>query len=440
MGLKMAGTQRNANSFFSRLPREFIIAVTASFVLLQLTFLGNMAYLYGTVFRQRHRYAGMKMLAVDYDGGAIGSAISAAYETLRGDSFPAIDFHSASEYATPTDIRDAVCKGSYWGAIYVHSGATDRLEAALSGGSAAETYNSSDAVSYIYNSVRYAVFIDSTVVAKTQVLMGAARSMYGVVNGTAAVASLNTTDPTAVAAFYNPFDGTAEPIAPTEQGARVLYSTVTMVFPILMQFFLIMALNGMAGAMMIPTQLSGRQYYLCRFTIQKMYTFVGSMATAGYIWAFKEDWDVTYSQWALTWMAFWLYMDINYNLIDSLLNIVIPMQFASFFMVTWVILNVASTIVPFSLVPGFYRWTYALPAHETYTVLYNIWSHGCGGNLGIALGVLFIWWVPASIGSYFACIHHCRKASQEAIVKAVSNSPESFELGSNTSGRDANIV
>lgn len=437
----MAGTQRRSKSFFSKLPKEFIIGVMASFVMLQLVFLGNMSYICGVVFREGHRYVGMKMLAVDYDGGAIGGSISAAYETLKGDSFPAIEFRSASEYSSPEDIRDAVCRGSYWGAIYTHSGATDRLEAALSGGSAAETYNSSDAVSYIYNSARYSVFVDSTVVAKTQVLMGVARSMFGAINGTSAVASLNATDPTAIAAFYSPFDGTAEPIARTEQGPRVFYSTISIVFPILMQFFLIMALNGMAGSMMIPQRLTGRQYYLLRFTIQKMYGFVGSMATAGYIWAFKEDWDVTYGQWALTWMAFWLYMDINYNLIDSLLNILIPMQYASFFMITWVIMNVGSTVIPFSLAPGFYRWGYALPGHETYTVLYNIWGNGCGGNLGIALGVLFIWWVPASIGSYFACNYHCRKASQQAasVEQLPIKGQRSFELRGNTSGGEETV-
>jgi hypothetical protein len=45
-------------------------------------------------------------------------------------------------------------------------------------------------------------------------------------------------------------------------------------------------------------------------------------------------------------------------------------------LLTWIILNIISTISPFVINPFFHRWAYALPANEAYTILQDIWSRG----------------------------------------------------------------
>ncbi|KAJ5653305.1 nitrosoguanidine resistance protein SNG1 [Penicillium lividum] len=129
-----------------------------------------------------------------------------------------------------------------------------------------------------------------------------------------------------------------------------------------------MALNGISAQFQLFTKLSPMTNGLIRMITSIIYTFIGSLCMAGYIWAYKESWDVNGNQFALTWMITWLFMHINFLIVDSL-TAFIPMQFLPFCILTWVILNVASSISPFELSPGFFRWGYALLAHEVYQVL-----------------------------------------------------------------------
>ncbi|EFX06623.1 nitrosoguanidine resistance protein [Grosmannia clavigera kw1407] len=70
-------------------------------------------------------------------------------------------------------------------------------------------------------------------------------------------------------------------------------------------------------------------------------------------------------------------------------------------LISWIVLNVTSILLPFELAPAFYRVGYIFPAHEVYQALLHIWSHGCNPQLHIALPVLFAWEIAAFVGSIF---------------------------------------
>jgi hypothetical protein len=91
----------------------------------------------------------------------------------------------------------------------------------------------------------------------------------------------------------------------------------------------------------------------------------------------------------------------------------IPMKFLPFFVLTWVILNVTSTIWPFELAPSFYRWGYALPAHEVWQVLIQIWSGGAVDRLYQALPILFTWEIVFLPLAVVALNFRCKVAERE---------------------------
>jgi hypothetical protein len=391
------------------LPKPFFPAITSMFILVQVMFLGMMSYVYGTMYQSSSRAHALNVLLIDYDDGNLGASISTAYQAIQGQSFPSIFEHSPSEYSSAESIRDAVCKGHYWGAVYTHPNASERLSAAYQGGQAASTYDPFDVVSYIYNGARWPVISDSILQINIQNLLETARATYSISNRASILENLNTSDPAAWEVLQNPFEATAELIRPTEQGTRMLYNTVTMVTPILMQFFFIMGSNGIYMEFGVARLISRRQFVIQRMLTSKMYSLVAALVVSGYIWAFKENWDLSYRQWAETWMILWLYTDINHSFIDSLLGTVIKPQFAPFLILPWVLLNVASTIYPFELTPGFYRWAYALPAHEIYTLLVGAWS-SCPIKLQIALPVLLAWWLVGQIGQCVANLYRYKLA------------------------------
>ncbi|KAL4756619.1 uncharacterized protein BDW70DRAFT_164314 [Aspergillus foveolatus] len=81
-----------------------------------------------------------------------------------------------------------------------------------------------------------------------------------------------------------------------------------------------------------------------------------------------------------------------------------------FCILTWMITNVASTIAPFELSPGFYRWASALPAQEAYSILGQIWSDRCNNQLYGALPIFFSCWVVGALVVVYALHYRCRQA------------------------------
>lgn len=106
------------------------------------------------------------------------------------------------------------------------------------------------------------------------------------------------------------------------------------------------------------------------------------------------------------------------------------MQFLPFCVLTWVIINVGSTISPFELNPGFFRWGYALPAHEVYQVLVQIWSDGCQDQSYRALPILFSWWIVGLATVIYATYYRCQtalkaKSEAEAVKRTSGLRPSS---------------
>lgn len=422
------------SAYWAERRKSWLIPIAMTFLLLQLLFLGNLSYLYGSLFKAGSRAHNMNVLAVDYDGASIGQSLSAAYSSAKGSGFPTLDYRSASEYPDQASLRHAVCKGDYWAAIYTHAGATDRLVSAVEGDNST-AYNPNDTITYITNGIHYPVVTTSYLVTNLQqLIISASRIIYSVA-GQDLLASANLTNPDALSALFNPIMPTAIDIMPTEQTPRVLLNTVTTVMPILMQFFFFMATDNISDHNGVYTKLRTWDVYIFRLVLTKLYTLMSGLITTAYIWSFREHWGIGTGKFFEMWMCFWLYCEINSLVLNTLLTTVIPMPFVPFFMLTWIIMNITSTVYPFVLNAGFYRWGYALPAHNIWTVLVGIWSDGCALKKDVALPILFSWWVLGHITHAWATRRRCSMAEQAAEQDAKQTIPDN-ELISRPASRE----
>lgn len=391
---------------------KFIIAITMSFVLLQLLFLGNLSYVFGVEYQGNQRVHSLNILVVDYDGGVLGQSLQAAYQELRADSFPTLDERSTTEYPSESSIKKAVCSGAYWAAVYVHSDATARLTAAISGQSTA--YNSSDTISYIWNEARYPTLQEGIIVSSLEELFAATTGAYHSLSGADVFSQLDVSSQTARSAFFEPITASSINIMPTSQGPRVFYNTIGIVMPIIQQFFFLMALNGVSGSFGLLERLTIKGNGFLRGILAFCYTFIAAITASGYIWAFREGWNVTGGQYILTVLALWLYMHVNFLVLD-VATAFIPMSFLPFFVLTWAITNVTSTITPFELSAGWYRVGYALPAHQVWQILVQVWS-GCPNRLYQTLPILFAYEVAGLAGAVAANYYRCNKAAIAAVA------------------------
>ncbi|OIW22465.1 hypothetical protein CONLIGDRAFT_587357 [Coniochaeta ligniaria NRRL 30616] len=412
-----------SDAAFKKSRNGFLKASGKNFLYLQVLFLGLFCWIMGSLYQQETHTKNLRIAFVDYENqnGAIGAAVRNAYGRLQNVRFPTLEEVPSADYPIPAELKEAVCRIRYWGALYVWPGASARLEQALAGNLSAADYDPSHVLTYIWNEARYSQIVDAAVSGSLQTLSQNARVDYSAANGTGHVTALTTPD--AISVFANPWTLNNVNLQPTTQGSRAIYNTLVIILLMIQEFFYLGIINALYLNFKIYNRANPWRIIAIRSANSLLYTFIGSLCATGAIWAFKSTWEVDYSQWALTWMALWLFAHLNFLALD-VFTIWLPLPFVPMALITWIIWNVSSILLPFELSPGFFKIGYAFPAHEVYQVLTDIWSRGCNPQLRVALPVMVVWEVVAFCLSALGVFRRCHYATlaqeeQEALEEQV---------------------
>lgn len=398
-----------ANEYWKGIRVKFAIQAAAGGLAFMLLFLACLSYLYGSLYKSHDKYHNLHVLAVDYDSGVIGQALSVAYEQLKGPGFPTLYFHLPEDFPTQSDVYRSVRDGHYWGAIYSTKGASARLTAAIQDDRTANVYDASNALHWVWNQQYYSTFAQGAIQANMQQLVGAVRVAYTKLNGTGAFPYVAQSSPAAVQAFLNPIAATVENVKADPQGSIVFFGTVSMAMPVLQQFFFLLALNGVCRQHQIYSKMTIRSSIMVRRVCGLLYSLGAALVQTVYYWAFGDGWDVNANQFVLTWMALWLLMNIHFLFLDAI-SAISPLPAMPFVVLIWVFLNISTTIGPLEIQPGFYHWGICLPAHNAYSVLVTIWSGGGDNRLYRALPIMFSWWIVGNMISIAAHLRACHLA------------------------------
>ncbi|KAI5235381.1 hypothetical protein E4T43_09309 [Aureobasidium subglaciale] len=373
------------HSVWSRESAKFLITIAATVVAVQTLFLVDISYLNGALYHEAERVHNLKVLLVDFDQGSIGNSLRSAADNLQTATVPSVKESSPIEYP--------------------------EIGRGITNNDTSMEYDASNVLTYIYNSARYAATIQGYIEPNIQKLVSETQAVYLEDNGSQnlQVAGVNTN---AVSALFHPIGSTASNMKQTEQGARTIYNTIGLVYPILMQFFFVLAFNMICGQNKLFGRWSLCKNYMFRTAVAFAYAFIGAVCASGLIFAFQDGWGLDVSQYFLAVLVFWLYMHIDL-LYTDVVTAFVPVKFVPFFIFSFVIFNVTSLLVPFELSPGFYKIGYAAPAHETYQILIQIWS---GGNdrLYQALPILFAWEVLLTPLAIIGMQRRCYAAIQMA--------------------------
>ncbi|KAF2147624.1 hypothetical protein K461DRAFT_283507 [Myriangium duriaei CBS 260.36] len=401
--------QQRREAFWRGRKKHFFLVVCVLAFLLQMLFLSCMSYLYGSIYKMGSKFHNFKVLHVDYDGGVISQSLDHAYSRLEGAAFPTFVQQPKEMYPTMDHVIDAIKDSKYWAAFVVSPNASNLLAAALQGGTGDQPYNPDTALQYVWNEVKYPPFSDQVFEANFERLTAATRLAYNALNGSAALSLLNKENPASLQVLLNPIGSSGTNIMTTIQPTKLFYNTVSFVMPILQQFFFLLVLNGISNELQLYSSLPLKISGLLRIGLGITYAFLGSLGMAGYIFAFDETWNVTGHQFAQTWMVLWLLMHSHFVIIDSF-TAVLPLPALPFFLLIWIILNITSSISPFEVNPGFYKWGICLPTHQAYSLLLDIWSFGKVPKLSPSLPVLFAWWIVGCISCFVTHLYRCHKA------------------------------
>ncbi|OJJ42389.1 hypothetical protein ASPZODRAFT_76941 [Penicilliopsis zonata CBS 506.65] len=407
--------------------KKVIKAAVINFILLQLLFLGLFCYLFGSLFQQTTHMHNLNVAFIDYDNnGTIGAAVRSAYSTLKGPTFPTLTEHSPAQYPQPVDIVSSVCSIQYWGGLYITANASNRVSAALVSGT---EYNTTDIMFFAWNEARYPTVVDS-LEEEMQILAEAARVVYSTPQR---ILTVNHTDQISVQSFVKPWVLSAINIQPTTQGSRLIYNTLVIILILIQEFFYLGYINGLHQQFQLYLSLPVQRVTMIRVLLSVTYTLVGSLCTTGAIWAFRHGWQVNGAQFVLTWMVLWLFAHLNFLVLNIFTIWILP-PFVPMALISWIILNVTSILLPFELSPAFYKWGYALPAHSVFQVLVDIWSGGCNPQLDYALPVLFVYelvGLALSVLGVYRRTHYAVLA-REAEMRRFSQSQNQPETGAET--------
>ncbi|KAG7405598.1 hypothetical protein Forpe1208_v014549 [Fusarium oxysporum f. sp. rapae] len=295
-------------AFGNRLPKNDSVLMTArvawfkaagtNFLYLQLLFLGLFCYILGSLYQQTSHTHNLRIVFVDYDGGAIGQAVWGAYSSLQGNNYPSVIERPPSDLPTKSDLLEAVCKTRYWAAFFVTKGASSRLQEALEGNVTALEYNNTDIMGYVWNEAVYAPIVDSAISASLQLLSEVARVAYSTGNGAGNIQSIS--GPTSLSILADPWKLQSINIQPKSQGSRAIYNTVVIILIMIEEFCYLGTVNGLYAQFKLYTRVNARRIIVVRLILSLIYTFIESLCVAGAIWAFKAGWDVNGNQFVLS--------------------------------------------------------------------------------------------------------------------------------------------
>ncbi|KAG5419550.1 hypothetical protein I9W82_003318 [Candida metapsilosis] len=120
------------------------------------------------------------------------------------------------------------------------------------------------------------------------------------------------------------------------------------------------------------------------------------------------------------WMFMFLYMSAVGVINEIVVSIIMAFE-QQILMAPWMIFNIVSnisaTFAPFVLMPGFYKFGYAMPMYNIYEALKIVFFDTWKGHLGRNLGVLVIWIVVGNVLLLFVSDWAVKRARKKKALK-----------------------
>ncbi|KAJ4351004.1 hypothetical protein N0V95_004238 [Ascochyta clinopodiicola] len=373
----------------------------------------NASHIYGLFLHQGAYVHRAKVALADFDGGDFGEALRIAATTNNGSyGYPTfVNVNTAG--STPEQIRDEVFKGTYWAAIVVQPGATARFEDAVNG--TAQDYDSSDVYTYYVLDARYYTLYAASILSTTITTASTASGVFSAQFIAPLIARgeyANTT--AALSALAGPAQAAEMPAASqlfSNLDDKAFINTLGAVLPILMQFFFIMAWNGVCNGMHLYAAYDMRTHILARLFWSTVWPIFTSLCTAGWTFAFRGSYHIDAKMFFAFWAVTWVFSMIQFDVLDIITGF-IPMAFVPFLFLTWVIFNVAAALGPVEILHHWYRINYFFPSMHWYRTFITIITQGGYNNLRYTLPVLAAWLVLMKCLSPLATRNRVRKAQE----------------------------
>ncbi|KAF2733711.1 hypothetical protein EJ04DRAFT_553156 [Polyplosphaeria fusca] len=405
-------------------------------LLLAIAVMAVLSLFWGALFKQEEHMHSLGIWVVDFDGQVapyqnvepfVGPFVTRGIQTLLDSPapHPGYTFRPPSDFDNdPLKVRESVWQFEAWAAVIVNPNATALLQAAVLEGNS--SYDPLGACQIIYNSARDQTVASSYILPSMVTLQKIAVSSFGRawIERLSQNTSFSNLDITAAPQAISPgieftmYDlrPFAPPIATPAVSIGLIYLIILSFFSF--TFFLPIHMKYLSPKGHPPLhfhQLIVWRYVatVCSyFLLSLVYSLVSlaflmpmSRRPASHLWPAQNPNAYFRGTFPVYWMVNFVGMTA-FGLASENVAMLLGTPWTAFWLIFWVISNVATGFYQISLAAGFYRWGYAWPMHNivelTRQILFDLHP-----RIGLNLGILFAW-VAIDTALFPLCCYYMR--------------------------------
>lgn len=410
-------------------------------------YLGVLSIYWGSIFKRETRYENVKYLVViedsefNYNGNIIqpylGNAMFnmiANNKTIDGlGDFDIVNITEFERFAAShnntsfQEVKRQVHHQKYWGAIYVAPESTERIYDSFYTANA--TFMSSGAINetvvLVYETGRHFSALSQYIlknlnaISESWIRNYVSSEIYqpiiALLNETQREQLLSSNETIAIFTTFPTFSFDDQ--RPVSDAAVLAPSEVQLIYALLVSFYsFIFSLEIYAY---MKKRIIYRSYLFYKFLITQLYAFVLGLVYSLMVKAFRISTSETFGKlgFLVLWMFIYLFISAA-----GVVNEVVVLIFLAYdkkqliapWMVFNIVSNVSPTFAPFVLLPGFYRYGYAVPMYNAYEALKVVFFNTWKGHLGRNIGILIVWIVVGNIVLMFVTAWANRRAKRIA--------------------------
>ena len=381
--------------------------------------LGVFSIYWGSSYQRTTRFKNLRMLVVIEDDQNvngldpyIGNAMRETVSTPEAKELGFWDIQNTTAFQelaaknghdTWAEVQRQVHHQRYWASIYVKPNATLNLQSAIVDGDTGYNVSYNSVVSF-YETGRDMLAMIQYVIPNLQ----AVGDMFTQRQSQIIAALLDGMDTSTVFASMDLVRVATSSLEVSYVDARPVTDDVLMaplqvglIYMIIVTFF---GFNffGDVHREVIKSGVKKWHLLIYRVTASICSFFFISLFFSLVTLAFQVDFTVAFgkSGFLVYWMTTFITMCAvgSMNEMVAMICVMTYPPLLGFWLLFWVISNIAATFSPIALCPEFYRYTYAMPIHAAYEINKVIFFDTYKGAMGRNFAILIIWAVLTTTG------------------------------------------
>ncbi|KAK0438218.1 hypothetical protein EV421DRAFT_1714431 [Armillaria borealis] len=333
---------------------------------------------------------------VDFDGNTIGSTVTnALLSDTAATSRVSWKQMPASDFSGPDEVGHWIVEQKAWVAVVIHANATSTLTSAAS--MIDSSYNGTQALTvYVVearNENAYRSLLRPYLMTTMATISQGFAQTFAAQLATSSSSSIASILQSAPQIITQPLSYAIDNLRPFDVPVASAITFVGLIYLLVLCYFIV--LIGFAARMTsgVEMKLTTKSLIKVRLVSTFALYFVISLFYSTVSRAFQVDFDRKFGSagFVIFWMVNFVGM-LSVGLAQEAMITLLTPKYMPFFMITWIITNVAVCFMPIEVLPHIYRYGYAFPFYNVSGAVRTI-LFGTKNQLGLHFGVLIAWMV-----------------------------------------------